>query len=137
MTTSRYSPTEFRRVVQPVPESDNPYERDTYVVSRTQIIGTQFFVYEAWEIANGRTMEFSTTRYEESAEVGGSWLGRIGTHNYVANPEPRQAQYELAYLIIREAYPEIVSWETDDSVNVRHSMGAIDVHHGVQHSTRT
>lgn len=131
MPKHQHTPMEIRRyaMLDEAAEAGR-FETTEYFVTRTHVIGTAFYVYEAWEIADGRTLEFASSRWEDTPTVGGHWLGRIGSHHGAPyrETEPYQAQYELAYIVIRAAYPEIAALEEEtDRVRVSQRMGGIDV----------
>ena len=113
--TAKHTPIEYRKV--------NRDSREFYV-SRHNLIGTGIQVYTAWEVANGRTMEFTTVTYVEEQPVQ-AWLGRVGTqidHEISAMPigfdrtqlagKSNDRAYTLAYHLIEEAFPEVHMLDT-------------------------
>ena len=99
------------------------------VVRRYNIITTKLYVYDVYEKTAGVTGEHSTI-----TTIDGIWYGRVGTRRLTPELDSLptytversnavhgflQQQYDEAYALIHQAFPE--------SISGRHDIGDIEV----------
>lgn len=102
------------------------------IARRYQIIGTNIIVCDVWE-PTSRTSERELYGHSTITTFGDAWYGRVGTRNLPADlarlpygderiirvTQWQEAEAEIAYAVIREAFPDI-------PVNNRKRAGEIE-----------